>query len=60
MPGPGLQQDPQMARLAAVLGPLWVHAPSLVQHTGRTSTRSALFHEATDFDPQWKAEPAES
>ena len=56
MPGPGLQQDPQMARLAAQLGPLWVHMPSLVQHTGRTSTWSATFHEAIDFDPEWRAE----
>jgi len=48
MPGPGLQHDTQAA--------LWVHTPSLVQHTGRTSTWGASFHEAIDFDPQWQAE----
>ena len=42
-------QDIAMARLAAQCAPLLYHAPSLVQHTGRTSTWGGPFHEAWDF-----------
>ncbi len=56
MRGPGLRQDQQMALLAAILGPLWVHRPSLVQHTGRHSTWAGPWHQAFDFDPEWKAD----
>src|SRR5207237_10599 len=49
-------QDLKMARLAGRLKkPLFYHAPSLVQHVGRNSVWGGPFHQARDFDPDWKA-----
>jgi ADP-heptose:LPS heptosyltransferase len=49
-------QDLRMSRLAGRLGrPLLYHAPSLVQHVGRASLWGGIFHQAMDFDPEWKA-----
>lgn len=52
---PGMQ-DIKMSRLAGRLGvPLFYHAPSLVQHVGKASLWGARFHQARDFDQNWKA-----
>ena len=52
-------QDIRMSRLAGRFRPpLFYHAPSLVQHLGTVSTWGGGFHEAPDFDPDWKAAPA--
>jgi ADP-heptose:LPS heptosyltransferase len=49
-------QDIKMTRLAGRLGkPIFYHAPSLVQHMGTRSTWGGGFHQASDFDPVWKA-----
>jgi len=49
-------QDIRISRLAGRLGfPILYHAPSLVQHVGRISTSEGWFHQAADFDPEWKA-----
>jgi predicted O-methyltransferase YrrM len=52
--------DIKMSRLAARLGPLHYHVPSLVQHVGEQSTWGGHFHWAADFDADWRAagEPA--
>lgn len=48
--------DLRIPRLAGQLGkPILYHAPSLVQHTGRKSTWGGCFHQAKDFDPDWRA-----
>jgi hypothetical protein len=47
--------DIKMARLAARVGPIYYHVPSLVQHTGRVSTWGGMSHHAPDFDPGFKA-----
>jgi len=48
--------DIRISRLAGQLGhPILYHAPSLVQHIGGTSHSSLPFHEARDFDPNWKS-----
>jgi len=48
-------QDIRISRLAARLGdPIFYHAPSLVQHIGRRSVWGGWFHQAADFDPDWK------
>ncbi len=48
-------QDIKISRLAGRLGqPILYHAPSLVQHVGRTSVSGAPFHQANDFDKDWK------
>ena len=52
--------DLKLPRLAARLGPIYYHSPSLVQHIGRTSTWGGAFHQAQDFDRQWKAGEAAS
>jgi hypothetical protein len=41
--------------LAARLGPIYYHTPSLVQHLGRQSAWGGHFHYAPDFDPKFKA-----
>ena len=52
----GAGQDIQIARLAGRLKqPIFYHAPSLVQHVGFHSVWGGQFHQAADFDPQWKA-----
>ena len=49
-------QDIKFSRLAAELKrPVFYHAPSLVQHVGRQSAWGGRFHEAFDYDPEWKA-----
>ena len=46
--------DMQTARLVEMRWPLYMHAPSLVQHTGRESTwGKGPFHFARDFDENW-------
>jgi hypothetical protein len=48
-------QDIRMSRLAGALGgPIYYHAPSLVQHVGKKSVWGGLFHEAIDFDAEWR------
>jgi hypothetical protein len=49
-------QDIKISRLVGRLGhPIIYHAPSLVQHTGKTSVWGGTFHRAVDFDPEWKS-----
>jgi ADP-heptose:LPS heptosyltransferase len=53
---PGMQ-DLRIARLAGRLAThVFYHAPSLVQHTGRTSVWGGEFHQALDFEPDWTAQ----
>lgn len=47
--------DILMSRLAARVGPIYQHSPSLVQHTGVTSTWGGIQHGAHDFDPDFRA-----
>jgi ADP-heptose:LPS heptosyltransferase len=50
------KQDIRISRLAARLqSPMFYHAPSLVQHVGAESTWGGVFHQARDFDLDWKA-----
>jgi hypothetical protein len=52
--------DIRLSRLAAQLQrPLYYHVPSLVQHVGRNSGWGGRFHQAVDFDPEWRT-PVES
>ena len=50
-------QDIKMSRLAALLGPIYYHQPSLVQHVGVVSTWTddARFHDTKYFDRNWRA-----
>jgi len=50
-------QDIKMSRLAALLGPIYYHQPSLVQHVGVVSTWTddARFHDTKCFDGDWRA-----
>ena len=49
-------QDVKVFRLFERLkAPLLYHAPSLVQHVGSKSVWGGGFHEARDFDPEWRA-----
>jgi hypothetical protein len=47
--------DLRMPRLGARLAPVYLHAPSLVQHVGDASTWGGRFHTAPDFDREWRA-----
>ncbi len=47
--------DLRMPRLAARLAPVYIHAPSLIQHVGDASTWGGPFHQARDFDRAWRA-----
>jgi hypothetical protein len=48
-------QDIRISRLAGRLGSaVLYHAPSLVQHVGKKSLWNGVFHQADDFDPEWK------
>jgi hypothetical protein len=49
-------QDIKMSRLAALLGPIYYHQPSLVQHVGVVSTWTddARFHDTKYFDGNWR------
>jgi len=47
-------QDIRISRLAGRLKkPILYHAPSLVQHIGKTSVWGGGFHQAMDFDRDW-------
>jgi hypothetical protein len=50
-------QDIKMSRLAAQLGPIYFHQPSLVQHVGVVSTWTddSRFHDTKYFDQDFKA-----
>ncbi len=49
-------QDIKISRLAGRLKqPILYHAPSLVQHIGSQSVWGGGFHQASDFDPDWRA-----
>jgi len=49
-------QDIRISRLAARLKrPVYYHCPSLVQHVGAKSVWGGHFHQARDFDSNWKA-----
>ncbi|GEM_PF-1734745 len=49
-------QDIRISRLAGRLGePIYYHSPSLVQHVGQLSAWGGPFHQAFDFEPNWKA-----
>jgi len=51
-------QDIRLSRLAGRLaGNLWYHSPSLVQHVGRESLWGGFAHQASDYDPDWRARP---
>ena len=47
--------DGRIAFLAARLGPIYYHTPSLVQHIGTLSTWDGPPHVAYDFDPDFRA-----
>jgi ADP-heptose:LPS heptosyltransferase len=48
--------DIRISRLAADLSkPAFYHMPSLVQHAPGKSTWGGSFHQARDFDPDWKS-----
>jgi hypothetical protein len=47
--------DLRMPRLGARLAPVYLHTPSLVQHVGDASTWGGPFHQASDFDRNWRA-----
>lgn len=54
-------QDIRISRLAARLqSPMFFYSPSLVQHVGVESVWGGGFHQARDFDPDWKAAPLEA
>ncbi len=49
-------QDIKMSRLAAQMeSPLYYHTPSLVQHVGTESVWGGGFHQAEDYQAEWKA-----
>lgn len=51
-------QDIRISRLAGKLGgPIYYHAPSLVQHVGKLSVWGGSFHQAGDFDSVWRSPP---
>jgi hypothetical protein len=51
---PGMQ-DIKISRLAAAVGPIHYHRPSLVQHVAAPSTWDGPSHWAEDFSPSWRA-----
>jgi hypothetical protein len=48
-------QDIKISRICAALGPIYYHAPSLVQHTGIHSVWGGGFHTAKDYSATWLA-----
>lgn len=46
-------QDIKMSRLAASVGPIYYHVPSLVQHVPVRSVWGGAFHSAGDYDVEW-------
>jgi len=53
-------QDIKMSRLAAQVTSIFYHRPSLVQHTGVESAWGGRYHQAVDFQKDWRngGEPA--
>jgi|SRR5580700_795551 hypothetical protein len=51
----GPRADVKVLRLAARVGPLLHHLPSLVQHIGIHSLCGGLFQDAADFDKEWRS-----
>jgi hypothetical protein len=48
-------QDIKLSRLAAQLArPIYYHTPSLVQHIGARSVWGGRFHQALDFERDWR------
>jgi hypothetical protein len=47
--------DLKMPRLAARVGPVYYHTPSLVQHVGDVSTWGGISHRASDYDARFRA-----
>jgi hypothetical protein len=52
---PGPHADVKLLRLAARVVPVLYHLPSLVQHVGIPSMWGGPFHEAPDFDKNWRS-----
>jgi hypothetical protein len=50
---PGMQSQ-RLARLLGMLGPIWVHRPSLVQHVAKDSSWGARINRALDYDPSFR------
>jgi hypothetical protein len=50
--------DLKMPRLAARVGPVYYHAPSLVQHVGDVSTWGGIPHQSPDYDAKFRAASA--
>lgn len=49
-------QDIKISRLMGrIQSPMFYHTPSLVQHIGKRSSWGGGFHQAKDYDPDWKA-----
>ena len=51
-------QDIKMSRLAGAAGPIYYHAPSLVQHVPVPSVWGGGYHSAGDFEREWKSAAA--
>jgi hypothetical protein len=51
-------QDIKISRLAAAVGPIHYHRPSLVQHVAAPSTWHGPSHFARDFSSRWRAAEA--
>jgi predicted O-methyltransferase YrrM len=49
-------QDIKMSRLAAAVTQICYHQPSLVEHVGVVSAWGGRYHQAVDFQRDWKAE----
>jgi len=47
-------QDIKMSRLAAQVTSIYYHRPSLVQHTGVESAWGGRYHQAVDFQKDWR------
>jgi hypothetical protein len=52
---PGPHADVKIIRLAARVGAVVYHMPSLVQHVGVQSLWGGPFHNAADFDRDWRS-----
>ncbi len=51
-------QDIKASRLAAQVTPLYYHTPSLIQHSKVASTWGGVWHQACDYNEEWRAQPA--
>ena len=45
-----------LGRIAAQVGPIYYHTPSLVQHIGLASTWGGQRHQTNDFMPDWRGD----